>query len=201
MNAAGDEDHETAREQERDLVDAGEIEGEHGQADRREQRALHRGPQESPDCLDDDGDDHGLDPVEEPGDLRQGAEPHVRPREPPDDQHRGHDEADAARDEPGPARARVAQVDRHLGGVRPRDEVRHPEEVEEALVGHPAPALDDLLAEEGDMRGGAPERDAAELEEEPDDLAQGTGIHVRPRVRYPPDPVKRPGALRAKDAV
>jgi len=105
--------------------------------------------------------------------LGLGAVPHVRPRERPDDHHRGEDEADAAGDEARPARARVAEVDRHLGGVRPGNQVRHAEEVEEALVAHPLPSLDDFFAHERNVGGRSPEADDAEPEEERHDLRGG----------------------------
>jgi hypothetical protein len=89
------------------------------------------------------------------------------------------------RDEPGPSGAHVAEVDRHLGGVRARDQVRHPEQVEEALVGHPATAAHDLVAHERDVRRRPAERDQPELEEEPENLPDGarsTGERAGDRV-------------------
>src|SRR5207245_10906111 len=117
-----------------------------------------------------------------------------RPRGGPAGRRGGEEEAGRAGDEARPARAGVAEVNRHLGGVRAGNQVRHAQEVEEALVTHPLPPRDDLLAHERDVGGRPADADDAELHEEERDLAEGRGgphapegtpVATRPRVATP----------------
>jgi len=67
-------------------------------------------------------------------------------------------------------------MDRHLGRVRPGDEVRHAEQVQEALVADPPPAPHDLVTHEGDVRRGASKTHGAQLQEDGRDLQEpGSG--------------------------
>ena len=88
-----------------ELVDAGEPPRPRAHQRRRAARVFTAVRPRPPQRLDDDGDDHRLDAVEQPADLRERAEAHVGPRERADDQRRGQDEAGAGDDSPGqPAR-------------------------------------------------------------------------------------------------
>src|SRR5206468_13018160 len=100
-----------------------------------------------------------LEAVEEAADQRLGAGAGVRRRERPDDRRSGEDERGAAGEEARPARAAIAEMHRLLGGVRAGNQVRHAQEVEEALVTHPRPPRDDLLAHERDVGGRPAEAD------------------------------------------
>jgi hypothetical protein len=123
-----------------------------------------------PECLDDDGDDDRLDPVEHPARLRAGAEPDVGPSEAEREEGGRGDEAHPGDDQPGPAGTGPTDVDRHLGGVGAGDEVGRPQEVEELRGREPAPPLDDLPLHHGDVGGRPPERGGTEPQEEPGDL-------------------------------
>ena len=73
---------------------------------------------------------------------------------------RRQDEGDAATDEAGPARAQPAEMHRHLGRVRARDQVGRSEEVEKALAVEPAAPAHALLLLQRDVCRGAAERRA-----------------------------------------
>jgi hypothetical protein len=53
--------------------------------------------------------------------------------------------ADPRQEEPGPAGAKIAQLDRHLGRVRPRDEVHESDQVEELVAAYPGSTANDLV--------------------------------------------------------
>jgi hypothetical protein len=117
--------------------------------------------------------DHGFDAVQDPCSLGQGTEPHISPREGEDQDHRGQDEEGARQDQRGPSRPDVSEKDRHFCGTGTGNQVRGCEEVKELLVAQPLPALYDLLAHHGDMRGGAAEGDQPKLQEQGSDLPEG----------------------------
>jgi hypothetical protein len=135
-----------------------------------------RGSRQGPDRLHDDGDDHRLDPVQEPYRLRRRSVSHVDPGERQRDERRRQDEQRAGQDETAPAGPRVAQVDRQLGRGGAGDEIAGAEQIEELLLGHPAPPRHDLVAHERDVRRGPAECDEAELQEERGDLAQRSRV-------------------------
>ena len=70
----------------------------------------------------------------------------------------------------------MADVDRQLGRVRPGDEVRRAEQVEELLVRQPLAAPDDLVLHHRDVRGGAAEGGRAQPEEEQRQFTQGCSL-------------------------
>src|SRR5262249_22508845 len=98
--------------------------------------------------------------------------PHIGPGDRERDQRRRQDEERSGEDEAAPARSGVTQIDRQLGRRGTGNEVAGAEEVEELLLGHPAPSLHDLVTHEGDVGRRSAERDAAELEEERGDFAE-----------------------------
>ena len=145
--------------------DGPEAEGPQGPGARR------RGGQ-APKRLYDHGQDHRLDAPEQPRRLGKLSEAHVRPGEGAGQQHGRQDEARSRHDQPGPAAARPADVNRHLGRVGPRNEVRRAEQIQEVLVGQPASAVHDLVSHHGDVRGWATEGGGAQPQEEPGQLRQ-----------------------------
>ncbi len=141
-------------------------------ADQGERNGFDRRFPESPQRLEDDGDDHRLDAIKQRRGLRQRAEFHVDPRAPHDDQHRRQDETGAGDDQPPRAGPQSADVDGHLGGVWARDEVGGPNHVEEGFVIEPAPASHHFILHQRNVRRGSTESDHAELEKEEREFAQ-----------------------------
>jgi hypothetical protein len=70
-------------------------------------------------------------------------------------------------------------VDRQLGRVRPGNEVRRTDQVEEATAIEPAAPADDLVLDEGDVRRGPTERGAPEAQEKARQLAEPARARVR----------------------
>ena len=167
---AGDE--ETGPEEDGQFIDAQGV-GGHAQGGDGDQRPRLQGvPPEPPQRLHDHGDDHRLDAVEQPGGLGPVAEPHVGPGEGQDDQRRRGDEAGPGDQQPRPAGTVPADVDGHLGRVGAGDQVGRPEQVEELGLREPAPAADDLMLHQGDVRRRAAEGGRPQAEEQPGQLAQ-----------------------------
>ena len=112
------------------------------------------------------GDDGWLDAIEEIGDGGDVLPAEVGPGQ-REHQDKGRaDERKAGDERARGARAPVANVDRHLGGVGSRDHVCGGESVDELLSRDPSPLLDDLIVHHGDVCGRAAEADRAEAEEE-----------------------------------
>ena len=153
-------------------IDAEQVEREQRHERDDGQRAAQRRPSQPDDRLRDDGDHDGLDPIEEPADLRQRLIGDICPGERQHDSHRWDDEAGAGEEESRPARAQVAQVDRQLRRAWPWDQVDRAEKVEEALLAQPLASFDTLLAHERDVRRRSAEGNPAEREEEQAHLQQ-----------------------------
>ena len=95
-------------------------------------------------------------------------------------------------DQPAPARPVVAQVDGQLGGVGAGDQVGGAHQVDEARVGDPAAAADQLLAHHRGVGGRAAERDQAQPQEHPGDLA------IPARAPHPPTAPVAPGFVQLR---
>ena len=122
-NAAGEGRDDATRGEHHQLVHPPNRGDDGPHAKRAEPRRLQSRTAEPPQGLDHDRDDDRLDAVEHPGRSRHGAEPDVRSREAGDDERGGEDEADPGDEQPGPAAPAVSDVDRHLGGVGPGDQI------------------------------------------------------------------------------
>src|ERR1051326_13496 len=111
---------------------------------------------------------------------------------------RRQDETHPGDDQPRPAPPSVADVNRHLGRVRPGDQVRRAQVIQELLTREPAPAAHDLVLHHGDVGRGAAERDGAELEKQDRQRAERGAMrcrrrcptHVLRRVTHSPAPVR-----------
>ena len=66
-----------------------------------------------------------------------------------------------------PARARKADVDRHLGRVGTRDEIGGADEVEELVARHPLPTTHHFIFHHREVRRGTAKGRAAEAKEQP----------------------------------
>ena len=69
------------------------------------------------------------------GPVASAAPPHVERRQNRRDQRRGNDEREPGDDEAGETGPLIADVQRHLGGVRPRQQVGGAEQIEERRRG------------------------------------------------------------------
>lgn len=152
--------------------------------------------------MDDDGNDHRSDPVQEALSSGRTSVDLVSYREGKHDHRRRDDEARACHQQASPPGPLPADVDGELRGIRARYEVGCPVEVQELLVPHPPPARDHLLAHHRYMRRWSPERHEAELREEQEELPQlavlGRGqvrpFRVLPRLITPPVLLSMPKA-------
>jgi hypothetical protein len=131
-----------------------------------------RARRETSDRLEDHREDHRLHAVEEPADRRHRVVANVGPGQRAGEQHRRRDERDARDQQPGPAPPLVADVDRQLGRVRPRDQVGRAHQIEERRVGEPAAAPHDVLAHHRDVRRRSAERRGAEAQEQARQLTE-----------------------------
>ncbi len=147
-------------------VDADETGDRSAEPDRAEDPRLDRGAPKPEQGLQDDGNDHRFDAVEERGDLRQGAEANVGPGAASNDQRGREDETGAPEEQANPACAPVANEDRQLGRARTGDEVHRPEQVEEFLPGEPRAPADHLVLHHRDVGGGTAERGQTQAQEE-----------------------------------
>jgi hypothetical protein len=100
--------------------------------------------------LEDHGEDNGLDSIEETDCFGSRAEAVIGPGDGRDDDHSREDEAHPGDDKARPAGPMPADVDGLLGRVRPGDEIRRPEQVEELLPRQPMPAADHLVFYQSD---------------------------------------------------
>ncbi len=118
-----------------------EVDSECSGGNESQHHALDGGSSQTSDGIRDDGHDNRLDPEQyaDTGVRRPVA--HVAPSENQNEQHRRNDEAQAANDEPGPAHATACQHERHLGRRRTREKARPPDQIEQFLLGHPAPTV------------------------------------------------------------
>lgn len=152
-------------EEEDEFVHADKIQRGNDEGDGDEGFGFEGGFAQAPECLEDDGDDDGLDAVENAFGLRESAVTDISPGAGDDDEHGGDDEANAGDDEPRPAAATMADVDGHFGGVRAGDEVGGAEEIEEFGFGEPLAAADDFILHHGNVGGGSTKGGEAKLEE------------------------------------
>jgi hypothetical protein len=119
-------------------------------------RRAERLPREADEGVGDDDDDRRPERRERDLDRRHRAEPRVRRGRQRHQHRRRQDERHAPGDEPRHSRAQPAEVDRHLGRVRTGEQVRHREQVEEALAVEPAAPADAFLLLQRDVRRGPP---------------------------------------------
>src|SRR5207249_5707549 len=131
---------------------------------------------ETPERLDHDAYDDGLDSVELARRRGHGAEPDVGPGERAHDERSGQDETHTGDDQPRPAAPSVADVNRHFRRVWSGNQIRRAQVVEELLAREPAAAPHDLVLHHGDVRRGTAEGDGAELEKQKRQLAE-RGAH------------------------
>src|SRR5438552_14124346 len=87
-------------------------------------------------------------------------------------------------------------MNRHLGRIRPGDEIRDAEQVEELVVGDPPPPPHEILAHHRDVRGGPAERDDPQTEEVQRDFPKWRhGLYAHGGAPkgppHPPPPVPR----------
>src|SRR3954464_4667607 len=91
---------------------------------------------------------------------------------PPNQEEGGRGERGASADQPHKPAPSMTDVDRQLGGVGPRDQVRGAEQVEKLIARHPGPAPNDLLPHHRAVRGGAAEGGRPQPKEEASQLPQ-----------------------------
>jgi hypothetical protein len=152
-----------------------EVQQERTRPEGRRQRTLHGGLQEPPEGLGNDGNDHGRDPVEEALHCWRAPVDLVGDCEGEHNEGCRDYEADPGNEEAPPSSPFPTDVDRKLRGVRTRDEVGGPVQVQKRLVVHPTPPLHDLLAHHGHVRCRSPEGDEAQLGEKPRQLPKLPG--------------------------
>jgi hypothetical protein len=172
-------DDETRCREDRQLVHAEQASGERRRSDDAKKRRLDGCLAEPPQRLDDHRDDHGLDPAHHALDLGERAVLDIHPRDRADDRDGRQDEARARDQQTRQTSTGVPDVDRQLGRVRARDQVRRAEQVEEVLARHPLSPSHDLVLHHRDVRRRPTERDEAELAEQARELAQRRRLRRR----------------------
>jgi len=134
-------------------------------------RQFDRCPAELPERHQDNSDDHGLDAVEDRLHLRQRTDAHVHRGQRANDHHSGQDEAATRDEETYPTGANEADVDRHLGRVRPGDQIRGADEIKKLLIGQPMSTLHDLALHQCNVRRRPTKRRGAQPQEEASEFA------------------------------
>ena len=157
----GDQYCQCAAKEQKDLVAAGQIGGNHSDPSRNGDRVSSRGFSESPQRLQNDRDDHGLDSVENPGSFGRRTVPNIKPRDDERDGCRGQNEGGASGDQSASSRTELTDMHHHFGRVRTWDEIGDAQQIEKMLISHPRPPSDDLVAEQRDVRGRSAERGCA----------------------------------------
>ena len=128
------------------------------------------GSTQTPERNRDDGNNDGLDTVQQMRRGRQRAIADVCPGKGVDEDHGRQDEQDTGENEGPPTSATVAKEYRKLGAARSGDEVCGAKEVQELLVGDPVPLLHHLAAHHGNVGGRTAKRRTPEAEEDDRDL-------------------------------
>jgi hypothetical protein len=130
--------------------------------------------------LHDNGRHRRLDPVKQPGDHRHFTEGDIEPRqENQDEQRRQHEQRPGHNPAPAPMH-QPANVSRQLLRLRPRQQHAIVQGMQKTPLGNPAPPLDQLLVHDRNLPGRPAETDKAQLQPEPERLAQTHGL--RPNV-------------------
>jgi hypothetical protein len=113
-------------------VDASEVEEENQQSQHDPARSPDGELPQAPDRLADDGEENRLHSLEEPDRCRYSRPTDVESGE--NDRGSREDEEYPTDEETRPTGSAIAAMDDHLGRVRPWDEVRDSEKVEELLL-------------------------------------------------------------------
>ena len=166
-------DHARAEDDRRERQVEREDRDERRRGDRPQRGAPQRARADPPRGEEDDRGHRRLDAVEHARHRRHRAERDVDPRERDQDEERGQDEQRAGDDPAARAVHQPADVGGELLRLRPRQHHAVVERVQEAALGDPAPPLDQLLVHDRDLPGRPAEADEAELQPEPERLAEG----------------------------
>ena len=145
-------------------------------SDRPQNAVLQRARADAMRRLHDDRRHRRLDAIEEARHQRHIAERDVDPRQ-HDEDHERRQHEEAAGDDPAPgAMLQPADVGGQLLRLGARQHHAVVQRVQEAALGNPAPALDQLLVHHGDLPGRPAEADEAELEPEAKRLPETQGL-------------------------
>jgi len=113
--AAGGGDAQARPEKDEELVHAQSGRADGDEAEQHEASVLERRASETPERLQDDGDDDGLHSVQKSFGPAHPPEADVSPGQGPHDRDRGKDEREPGHEEARESGSTVSDVDRHLG--------------------------------------------------------------------------------------
>ena len=175
---------DAGQKKDRDRIDV-EAAGRHGRDRQQGQRpGLDRLAAQSPEGLQDHGDDHRFHAVKRRRQIAASCRNEVGPGDGHDHRHGGDDEADAGDDEPRPAGAEVAEIDGHFRRVGAGDQVHGGQQIEEPLGRDPAAAADQFVFHHGDMGGRPAEGRGPQAEKNECHFAQARLRAGRGRFRH-----------------
>ena len=118
-------------------------ERKHG--DESKKCCLHRCSPKTPEGLKDDGNDNGLDSIENIRYRRELAKPDVEPSQTGDHQCRRKDETATRDQQTSPAGAQVANVDRYFARTGSGNEIACAKQVEEFFTREPMPPSNEFV--------------------------------------------------------
>ncbi len=126
----------------------------------------------SPQGLQDDRDNDRLHPIQNAGAFRQRAIADVDRSDNRDEKRRRQDKAAPCHQESRPSALPDSDMNRHLGGVWPGNQVGRTEQVEKLLTREPRATPDDFILHHGDVRRRAAEGGGAQFEKEERQLSE-----------------------------
>ena len=172
MAATNEEDRRRSAEKKDDLVDTQDIEQRDKDARDGRHRTFDRPAAQAPEGLNDDPDQDRLHTVERPSHRRDRAVGDVSPGQDQRGRHAGEDERRAAGQTSAPPGPDRSQMDGHFSRVGPGDEIRGPDDIQEALLVDPTAPPDRLVVHQRDIDGRSAEAESPELEEQESGFCQ-----------------------------
>src|SRR5277367_3661268 len=142
-------------------------------SDNREPRGLDCGASQTPEGLNNYGDDHGLDAVQNGERYGQRTISNVGPRKDAHDQSRGGNETNARDEQPFPTCPQITNVNGQFAGTGAGNEIAGAEQIEKFLAGEPLATANQLVFHDGDVRRRAAEGGGSEPQKKQREFTQG----------------------------
>jgi len=166
MSVLPDDPKNPGAKKQHHLVSVKNIKTHDSQSDENHEGVLHHGLAQAVNCREDHRDHCRANTEDEGTDLRHRPVRHVKMCKEKCDGHGWKYEACPCNNKPSPPRSDIANVNCHLGGVGPGNEVRRPEQIEKLLVGDPTSPLNNLVFHHCDVSGRTSECDCSKFQEQ-----------------------------------